>query len=227
MAMAQALPEVYELARTLELPPGPDADDGAEHVRAALAGFHCRLEALRHSLNRLPRAAFESMLVNSRETPTHFKWALYRGPRSGLTLWLHEYKPPDLVDAAYVEAPHNHRYGFTSLILTGGYLHTRFLVEPAGQDRARVTDVRPQVLAPGDTYTLTPDDWHNVTRAREGTVTLIAQNRPTRAYSTSLDTAPDAPLGARTGTLRCHYPVEARWRTLRSVLGRPHERKSQ
>lgn len=47
-----------------------------DHIESVLADFFGQREAFRHDLQTISEPLFETMLLQSRETPSHFKWHL-------------------------------------------------------------------------------------------------------------------------------------------------------
>lgn len=75
----------------------------------------------------------------------------------------------------YFDRPHNHRWTYTSRILTGSYTHTLYGADHDLTDEVDVAALTPRLIRieePGDTYTLHHSMIHSVTAHGE-TVTLI------------------------------------------------------
>jgi hypothetical protein len=190
------------------------AQHGAHAVPAvehALADIYDSLPALRAELMTLRLADFNAMLVRSRETPTHYKWHLRTIGQDAYEIWLHEYKPPTSRSSVFSQRVHNHRYGFTSIVLSGGFLHSLYEVTPCATGACTVMCSSSQELTAGMVYSLTAEEFHSVTQVRNRTVTLVAQQRPTRTFSYSVD--------SETNVLIRHDPIEYRLNSLRMILG--------
>ncbi|PWU15156.1 MAG: hypothetical protein C5B45_03140 [Chlamydiae bacterium] len=74
----------------------------------------------------------------------------------------------------YFDRPHNHRWSYSSKILSGSYRHTIYSVSPA-IDMPTMEHLTPILIRrerAGDFYTLHHSQYHSVT-ASSGTVTLI------------------------------------------------------
>lgn len=77
----------------------------------------------------------------------------------------------------YFDRPHNHRWTYTSRILTGSYTHVLYGSDQEFTDEADVAALSPRLVRveePGDTYTLHHSMIHSVTAHGE-TVTLIVR----------------------------------------------------
>lgn len=77
----------------------------------------------------------------------------------------------------YFDRPHNHRWTYTSRILSGSYTHTLYGPDHDFTDQVDVSALAPRmarVEEPGDTYTLHHSMIHSVTAHGE-TVTLIVR----------------------------------------------------
>jgi hypothetical protein len=188
----------------------PNDDVVHRQAERFLASVRGRLDDLVSALSQLRVEEFAHMTVRSRETSTHYKWHLHADPQHRFVLWLHEYKTAGLRSPGYADSIHNHRYGLSSLVLSGGYTHMRFVVrrDPA-EGRALVNRVAAHQLGPGSTYSISADEFHRVADLVDGTVTLVVEHPAIRAYSTSVDTA---------GHVLHHYPIEARYDELRVLL---------
>lgn len=180
-------------------------------VERALAGIYDRLPALRAELVTLGLADFNAMLVRSRETPTHYKWHLRTIGQDAYEIWLHEYKSLTGPSSVFSQRVHNHRYGFTSIVLSGGFLHSLYEVTPYAPGACTVACNSSRELTAGMAYSLTAEEFHSVTQVRSRTVTLVAQQRPTRTFSYSVD--------SETNVLLRHDPIEYRFDSLRTILG--------
>ncbi|MDG4768304.1 hypothetical protein O7632_30060 [Solwaraspora sp. WMMD406] len=77
----------------------------------------------------------------------------------------------------YFDRPHNHRWTYTSRILTGSYTHTLYGTDHDFTDEVDVSALTPRMVRveePGDTYTLHHSMIHSVTAHGEA-VTLIVR----------------------------------------------------
>lgn len=77
----------------------------------------------------------------------------------------------------YFDRPHNHRWTYTSHILTGSYTHTLYGTDHDFTDEIDVAALTPRLVRveePGDTYTLHHSMIHSVTAHGEA-VTLIVR----------------------------------------------------
>lgn len=178
---------------------------------SALLDFAGKIDAFKADVRGLSQSDFERIVPRSRETPTHFKWHLCTLADTSLRFWLHEYKPTNALSRGYTQSIHNHRYGLTSLILAGGYCHSRFDVEVFDDlSIGRLNQVMSYDLRPGDNYSLAADAFHSVTDVLDGTLSLVIQWPTQRMFSLSVEPA--------TRKAVRHLPVEARFDTLRSVF---------
>jgi predicted metal-dependent enzyme (double-stranded beta helix superfamily) len=74
----------------------------------------------------------------------------------------------------YFDRPHNHRWSYSSKILSGGYRHTIYSLDRtiAAPEQKHLVPVLVRQEKAGDFYTLHHSQYHSVT-AEPGTVTLI------------------------------------------------------
>ena len=176
-----------------------------------LACFSPCVDNLKQDLRNLTPEVFREMIQGSRETPTHFKWLIYAAKDESLKVWLHEYKDFDTRLRGYTQSIHNHRYSFMSLVVAGGYRHTRYLVPPLNElDRQPPALTHDETLRPGAIYSLAPHDFHCVTRIDDGTVSLVVQSSSRDPHSVSIDEVTQKAVR--------HIPIEARLDILRSVI---------
>lgn len=76
----------------------------------------------------------------------------------------------------YFDRPHNHRWSYSSYILSGGYRHTIYVLKEQ-HDNPNVQDLIPIIIRQekaGDFYTLDSSQFHSVV-AEPNTVTLIVR----------------------------------------------------
>jgi len=182
-----------------------------DRIESVLADFGGQLEAFRHDLHTMSEPLFETMLLKSRETPSHFKWHLLTLHDGSANVWLHEYKPSSIRSGGYAQSVHNHRYPMSALVLAGGYCYTDYGVK-VGADKlhADVCVRGVHHISRGSIYSMKPSEYHSVTEILDGTVSLMIQGAPDRTFSTSVDPV----------TLKMihHVPIEYRLNSLRSVL---------
>ncbi len=157
---------------------------------------------LAEQLDAIDKSFFRDVIGRiSRETPTHYKWFLYGTDPAGVNIWIHQFKETTAGTSSYARSIHNHRYGFVSLMLSGGYETVAFELTTHDRlaDGTSIESVRESsrmLLTPGESYTVGADEFHRIENVREGTATLVVQFPPVRTFSLSLD--------ATTGTLRQH-----------------------
>lgn len=184
-------------------------------MTAGLADFHRfwgDLDALRWlALQRIEQDV-QRVARLSRETTTHYKWLLAADRLQGTKVWLHEFKPSSERRPGYAATIHNHRYPFTTVALSGGYLNLRYDVvfDPDSLVVERCEVIGSTHLTPGQTYSIEPDEYHYVDQIEDGTKTLIMEFAPTSQASFSFDRGGDR--------VTEHLALDAR---LRNLL-RPH-----
>lgn len=206
-----ALAELADLLLQADLPLIENWEEADQHFRAWVARPDLRL-TLRDHLRDLPPAELEAVRAKSRETTTHFAWCLRDQPDEPFTFWLHEYKPQHDWRAGYADSVHNHRYHFCTTIVTGGYLHERYLaaLNPTGQLISAVQLVSSTWCGAGDSGMLLASDFHRIPRARDNTMTFLLKSRSTTTFSLSYDPT--------TRTSHQHIPVESRLDDLASRI---------
>lgn len=114
----------------------------------------------------------------SSEKTTHFKWFVAEDPDDRFSLWLNTYKPSTHRRTGHAEVAHNHRFWFTSLVLSGGFTHATFTA-----DGPTLTLSNEITLRAGDSFIVDPAEIHALRDLQDETVTLIVQSRPVRAFS--------------------------------------------
>jgi hypothetical protein len=129
------------------------------------------------------------LLTRSMEKATHYKWLLGDGLPNYM-VWLHQYKSPDLFSRThgFARSVHNHRYGFSSKVLSGAMHVSSFCPssDPAGYGLERDASY---VLRPGDVITVTERDIHRIDAVEPRTRTVVVQGPVMRNYSTTYDLA--------------------------------------
>lgn len=130
-----------------------------------------QLAADRPMLSKLVRhvASDPELLEDCDRHPVIDRLTLYRDEAAGIYLRLHIARAGDEV------LPHDHKYGFTTLILRGSYTHVwrRRLGNPAGEFTS--TDIAPGLVTierPGSCYCLQHTQVHQTIMERD-TVTLF------------------------------------------------------
>lgn len=206
-----ALAELADLLSRAGVPLIENWDEAQRCFESWLARPDLRTE-LRNYLRDLSPAEMEVVRDRSRETTTHFAWCLRDRPDEPFTFWLHEYKPQRDWRAGYADSVHNHRYHFCTTLVTGGYLHERYL---ATVDRSQtmisaVELVTSRWCAAGDAGMLLASEFHRIPRARDNTMTFLIKSRGFARYSLSYDPA--------TRTSHQHIPVESRLDDLASRI---------
>lgn len=143
-------------------------------------------ESLATWLTAQPEEKLERIADRSLERTTHFKWFLGAGP-GGYTVWLHEYKPPEVFARAvdFAASVHNHRYGFCSRVLSGA-LHVSEFATDGPDEPIRLSGTR--TVRQGKTMILSHEDVHRVDRVEPHTRTLLIQGPIARSFSTCYDT---------------------------------------
>jgi hypothetical protein len=115
------------------------------------------------------------------------KLVLYNDAEAGYRVRLHVFQ------SGYFDRPHNHRWSFASMILTGSYLHTQFGAdddfESATMESLQPLHIRTE--RPGDWYALHHTAVHSV-RAEAGTVSLVLRGPAAKDSFRIID----APSGA-------------------------------
>lgn len=129
----------------------------------------------------------------SRQTETHMKWFIYRSSQ-GVEIWLHEFRPDREIQKTdrYAASVHNHRYGFSSVLLKGGYTaeyHKVVALDGGMKNGAHVEDTitDAQPYCAGDAYLMHYDEFHRLRDFAPGTVSFVVQLPPQAVSSFSVD----------------------------------------
>jgi hypothetical protein len=206
-----ALAELAEQLLKTDLPLIEKWEEADQLFRSWVARPDLRI-TLRDYLRDLPPAEMAAVRDKSRETTTHFAWCLRDQPSEPFTFWLHEYKPQRDWRAGYADSVHNHRYHFCTTIVTGGYLHERYLatINSSVQLISTVQLVDSTWCGAGDTGMLLASDFHRIPRARDNTMTFLMKSRSITSFSLSYDPT--------TRASHQHIPVESRLDDLASRI---------
>lgn len=206
-----ALAELADQLLTADLPLIEQWHEADRYFGSWVARPDLRL-TLRNYLRDLPPAEFDAVRAKSRETTTHFAWCLRDQPNEPFTFWLHEYKPQRDWRAGYADSVHNHRYHFSTTIVTGGYLHERYLaaINPSVPRISAVELVTSTWCGAGDTGMMRASDFHRIPQARDNTMTFLMKSRATTTFSLSYDPTTQAS--------HQHIPVESRLDDLASRI---------
>ncbi|MFD3930034.1 hypothetical protein [Streptomyces sp. NPDC058614] len=147
-------------------------------------------------LSALDQRDVDSLLSRSMYRSSHHKWCL-GGDHHDYVVWLHQYKEPaEFAEAeGFAASTHNHRYGFSSRVVSGGLHATWFNV--VGQDNVEHrgfdgggnahVELRPANqtwLRAGDVVTLDHHDIHQIDEVAARTCTLLIQGPVRRDFST-------------------------------------------
>jgi hypothetical protein len=141
----------------------------------------------------------------SRQTDTHMKWFIYRAS-SGVEIWLHEFLPDDEIRRTdrYAASIHNHRYGFASVVLNGGYTSEHHRITSRDGTLHRGAPVGYEIVdevtyCAGDAYFMPYGQFHRLRAFAPETCTLVLQLPPQSSSSFSVD--------LNSSTLREHIDV--------------------
>ncbi|HEX8566006.1 MAG TPA: hypothetical protein VF648_10085 [Pyrinomonadaceae bacterium] len=125
-----------------------------------------------------------SIAKKSKEVSTHFKWCIHKEERLGYNVWIHEYKDKQSRRLGYAEVLHNHRYWFSSLILSGGFEHYRYNVERIDDFSFKQISVTEVInYSKGDIYTIDSDVVHTLKNIKDSTLTLVIGSKGIKPYS--------------------------------------------
>lgn len=127
--------------------------------------------------------------MESRTTGTHDKWFLGGGKYSGAAgrtymVWLHDYFSPEKFGTSsnFAASVHNHRYGFTSRVVSGGMDIVEF--QNPDNSESPLATKREFVIRSGETMSVLPKDIHRIVSVEPGTRTLLVQGPARSMYST-------------------------------------------
>jgi hypothetical protein len=206
-----ALAELADQLLQADVPLLERWDEADRRFRSWAARPDLRL-TLRDYLRDLPPAEMAAVRVKSRETTTHFAWCLRDQASEPFTFWLHEYKPQRDWRPGYADSVHNHRYHFCTIIVTGGYLHERYLaaVSPSTNMITAVEMTQGVWCGVGEAAMLLASDFHRIPQARDNTMTFLMKSREISRFSLSYDPT--------TRASHLHIPVESRLDDLASRI---------
>ncbi|MET8277962.1 hypothetical protein [Micromonospora sp. NPDC005174] len=149
---------------------------------------------------------YAALMRASREVTTHYKWLIAAGDGDRWKVWLHQYKDDAVTSGSYADVPHDHRYNFVSLILSGGYDNVDYK-RPDGAE-APLPDGSRTVLR-GSAISLHHRQIHSLAHIRPGTLSLFLQGRTEKSMSSSYRSD---------GTERRHESLETVFDRLRQHL---------
>jgi len=206
-----ALAELADQMLSADAPLTERWDEAERHFRSWLARPDLRA-TLRNYLRDLPPAEMAVVRDRSRETTTHFAWCLRDKANEPFTFWLHEYKPQRDWRPGYADSVHNHRYHFCTTLVSGGYLHERYLaaVSSSPQMISAVELVTSTWCGTGDAATLLASEFHRIPQAQDNTMTFLVKSREVARFSLSYD--------PNTRASHQHIPVESRLDDLASRI---------
>lgn len=162
--MLREIDEVEQVWEPLRALAWADLETVAAASRAALETLATRPELLPTLLDRVPNSTDLRALCESYDILD--KLVLHNEP-AGFLLRLHVFRP------GYFDRPHNHRWPYSSRILSGSYEH--ILYGTPAERHFKLSDLTPSVLRierVGDTYTLDHRMVHSI-RAAGDTVSLV------------------------------------------------------
>lgn len=136
----------------------------SERLLRTLAEHKGRLAELLGEIDRTP-----GLLEKCERYDILEKLVLAEDRDAGVRLRLHIFLP------GHIDRPHNHRWTYSSLILTGSYLHQIYGVDDELTEQTDVRGLRPLLIrreTPGSTYTLHHSMIHSLV-AEPYTVSLI------------------------------------------------------
>src|SRR5688572_20939262 len=175
---------VYYLKNSLDLICWRDEKSAHESVRATLSTLVDDKSRFWNDLEHFVATKKASLESHSVERPTHFKWLVIRRPESQYKVWLHVYKPQSLRGNGFAVVPHNHRYPFTSLILTGGFTNVEYHIHTRDEVAFwKYAIAKKRRIQTGQVYTLGSEVIHSLTEIAEPTATLVVQSAPNRLFS--------------------------------------------
>lgn len=142
-------------------------------------------ELLVREIEGWPQSRLEDIAERSHETATHYKWFIARDSARHYTIWLHQYKPRHLRRAGHANTAHNHRYGFASLVMVGGFTQVEYRLGEDGP--SRIHETRRVQLRAGDVFVVHPDQIHQMMDILDSTMTVVIERRPRRNHSEVFD----------------------------------------
>jgi hypothetical protein len=182
------------------------SDDWLVSIPQFLALNANRLAAeLAASIGHASDNTYSDFMLASREVSTHYKWLIAADNSDSWKIWLHQYKDGRVSSDDYADVPHNHRYNYISLILSGGYDNIEYLA--GGNEVVTPTDVRS--VDRGQTISLDHRQIHSLTRIRPSTLSLFIQGKIRKESSLSYPAD---------GLMQVHESLESALEKLREGL---------
>jgi hypothetical protein len=174
-----------------------------QEVEHLLFGVKANFIQFQLEIDNLSEVFIHNLGKNSVETPTHYKWLFYENEKSDYKIWFHQYKSAINKNAGYAVVPHNHRYWFSSFILSGGFTSLTYQVNRLNEDTIENnTLVGEWHLNEGEIYTLSSDTVHSLDDIQKSTWTLIIQSKQVKTFSES--------FSLETKKIYRHYAFESR-----------------
>lgn len=185
-------------------------DTSAAQVAAhrLLAGEESPLATLALWLRSLDEHDLDYLLDRSTERSSHYKWCL-GGSRHRYLVWLHQYKRRGTFPKPerWANVVHDHRYSFSSRVLSGALHVSRF---HAATNGATVPALAERLVQhTGSVVTLYPDEIHRIDHTEENTCTLVVQGPAVRHSSTIFHLSTQSSEGADDLDLTLSRLVEA------------------
>jgi hypothetical protein len=147
-------------------------------------------------------ASLDELRMSARETATHYVWPVYAAA-SGHSVVINEFKEPEHMVAGYATTLHNHRYSFTSLMLSGRYRQVRCAVEMNEFGQATgLHELGNDDVTEGSIVAIDHNMFHRLADIKDRTITLVIRCPAVKESSISVD--------IRTLRTSRHLPAETR-----------------
>lgn len=161
------------------------------------AHAHAEAERLLHGLGEQPTqvvreveqwaAQLRLRALQCHETSSHLKWFVGAGASAEFILWLHQYKPAAARRGRHAEIAHNHRYWFSSVLLSGGFTEREYQPVFEHGRLASLELVGTARRQAGEAYTVPADKVHSLEAIDDGTLTLLVQGSVVTTFSRVYD----------------------------------------
>jgi hypothetical protein len=197
------------------------ADVVSAHRQAfdLLTGARDLRRVVKEWLQGLTPEEADYIISHSVERPSHYKWYL-GGSRPHYTVWLHQYRQPQVYASAqgFAASIHDHRLSFSSRVISGTLNVTWYRAEISGMF-ASLSIIRRGCLPVGAAVHMKSDEIHRIDSVDHNTCTLVIQGPAERHFSRVFDSA--------SGAMRIYDDLDEVYEQLMRTLGASNSRDAE
>lgn len=200
---------IRELSRRLDLLDWKIPESAIKEVAMILPTLN--IQDLKDELNVYEYEQYLKTISMSHETPSHYKWFLYKNLEKGYSIWINEFKKLANRNYGFATTIHNHRYCFASLVLKGSLQQHLHSIENRIEmhfDNAPVIETIK--VHRSNSYFINSDQIHSFGSIEDNTITLLIRSKALKSYSESFN--------VNEGKIKRHYSLASRISDFRGLL---------